>query len=344
MKTWIAALLAATSSLAWAHDPGLSTATLRVEAAQLVMELSFAPEDLALLGNGAGDIVAVNYHSIATRALSWTLTSGAKIPVTASVETQPRDILFRYVLPKTPAEFQSQLIADLPFGHRQWFTERDANGAVLRSAMLSAKSPAVRVLFEAAIPPSSDRSAMSIGSFLWLGIEHIITGYDHLVFLISLLIVCPRIVPAVQIVTFFTIAHSLSLAAAVIGWIRVPAAIVEPVIAATITYVAIENLFTQRSIRWRCGITFVFGLVHGLGFASVLQDLGAAKGQILGPLFGFNLGVECGQLSLAALALPLWLQWRQSPCYSPRVVPALSVIIAALGLFWLFQRTVFAAD
>jgi hydrogenase/urease accessory protein HupE len=343
MKTWIAALLAASSALALAHDPGLSTATLRVEDEQIVVELSFAPEDLALLDSAAGDTATAKYDSLANRALSWTPTSGATIPVTASVEVQPRDILFRYVLPKASAEFHSRLVAELPFGHRQWFTERDLNGAILRSEMLSAKSPPLRVSVEQFTSPSG-RSPMAIGSFFWLGIEHIVTGYDHLFFLVSLLIVCPRLGSATQIVTFFTIAHSLTMAAAAIGWLRVPSAVVEPVIAATIVYVALENLFTQRSIRWRCCITFVFGLVHGLGFASVLQDLGAAKGQILIPVLGFNLGVECGQLGLAAVAFPLWLRWRQSPRYSPRVVPAVSITIASVGLLWLFQRTVFAAD
>jgi hydrogenase/urease accessory protein HupE len=343
MKTWIAALLAAMSTHAFAHDPGLSTASLRVEAEQIVMELAFAPEDLALLDSATGDTGASKYASLAIRALSWTTTSGETLAVTPSIEVQPRDIVFRYVLPKAAAEFHSQLIKELPFGHRQWFMQRDLNGAVLRSEMLSAKSPPFRVSVEQSTS-ASGRPPMSIGSFFWLGIEHILTGYDHLLFLVSLLIVCQRLGSAAQIVTLFTIAHSLTLAAAAIGWFRVPSAIVEPVIAATIAYIALENLFTQRSIRWRYGITFVFGLVHGLGFASVLEELGTAKGQVLGPLLGFNLGVECGQLGLAALAFPLWLRWRQSPRYSPRVVPVVSITIAAIGLFWLFQRTVFAAD
>jgi hydrogenase/urease accessory protein HupE len=343
MKTWIASLLVATSSLAFAHDPGLSTASLRVEAERIVMELAFAPEDLALLDGATGDTATAKYASLATRALSWTPTSGETIAVTPSVEVQPGDVVFRYVLPKASAEFHSRLVAELPFGHRQWFMERDLNGAVLRSEMLSAKSAPLRVSVER-FTRDSRRPPMAIGSFFWLGIEHIVTGYDHLLFLVSLLIVCPRLGSAALIVTCFTVAHSLTLAAAAIGWFQVPSAIVEPVIAATIAYVALENLFTQRGMRWRCGITFVFGLVHGLGFAGILHELGVAKGQILVPLLGFNLGVECGQLGLAAFAFPLWLRWRKSPRYSPRVVPAVSIMIAAIGLFWLFQRTVFAAD
>src|SRR4030095_7292291 len=101
-----------------------------------------------------GDTAAAKYPSLATRALSWTSISGATIPVTASVEVQPRDIIFRYVLPKASAEFQSRLVAELPFGHRQWFTERVLNGAVLRSEMLSAKSPPLRVSVERFISPS----------------------------------------------------------------------------------------------------------------------------------------------------------------------------------------------
>lgn len=345
MKIWLAILMIAVTMpmSSEAHDPGLSTATLRVEADQIVLELAFAPEDLVLLKDGNSGTSPLDYYSLAARAVGWTSASGTTTPAARQIDVQPNDVVFKYVLPKASAEFQSRLIAELPFGHRQWFVERGADDSMLRSEMLSAKSPAPRISIES-LTPGSVQPTATIGAFFLLGIEHIITGYDHLLFLVSLLIVCQRLWPAAQIITCFTLAHSLTLAAAAFGWLRVPSAIVEPVIAGTIVYVALENLFAQRSIRWRCVMTVTFGLVHGLGFGSVLQELDVAKDQMLPALLGFNLGVESGQLGLAALVLPLWLRWQRSSCYWRPAIPAVSVAIAVLGLLWLFQRTVFATN
>lgn len=344
MKTWFAVLLSVTMCVSLeAHDPGLSTASIRVEADQIVLELAFAPEDLALLNEAKSGNPPLEYASIAARAVAWASASGTKSPAPHRISVKPRDVVFEYALPKESAEFHSRLIAELPFGHRQWFTERGPDGALQRSEMLSAKSPAPRISIDPSTPVNVNPPA-TIGAFFWLGIEHIITGYDHLLFLVSLLIVCQRLWQAVQIITFFTIAHSVTLAAAAFGWLRFSSAIVEPFIAATIVYVALENLFAERSTRWRCLMTLTFGLVHGLGFGSVLQELNLAPDQMLLPLLGFNLGVEFGQIGLAAIALPLWLRWRRSSYYWPPAIPTVSVAIAALGLFWFFQRTLFSTN
>ena len=181
-------------------------------------------------------------------------------------------------------------------------------------------------------------------SFLRLGIEHIWTGYDHLLFLTGLLIVCSRIRTIVGIVTSFTVAHSITLGLAATNTFNLPGQLVEPLIAATIFYVGVENLIrrgAEPTGRWI--IAFVFGLVHGFGFASVLRSLGlGANGQgIALPLFSFNLGVEIGQVSIAAVVLPVIWRLRKNPDFARRGGPIVSALVAAMGLYWLLERTLF---
>jgi hydrogenase/urease accessory protein HupE len=180
-------------------------------------------------------------------------------------------------------------------------------------------------------------------AFLLLGIEHIATGYDHLLFLVALLVVGPRLRTATAIITSFTVAHSVTLALATLGVVRLAPAVVEPLIAASVLYVGIENL-RARPLAPRWIATFVFGLVHGLGFATVLRDLGvgAAGDSTIVPLLAFNGGVELGQLAVAATILPLiWIVQRRPPVFT-RVATACSVVVALAGAGWLLQRTLFA--
>ena len=143
-----------------------------------------------------------------------------------------------------------------------------------------------------------------------------------------------------RIITSFTIAHSLTLALATFGIITLPATIVEPLIAASIVFVGIENL-VHRQLATRWLVTFGFGLVHGLGYASILRELGIGTMGIHGavPLLSFNLGVELAQISIAALILPLVWKLQQRPSFTLKHVPALSLIITLAGLYWLLTRT-----
>lgn len=185
-------------------------------------------------------------------------------------------------------------------------------------------------------------AAASASSFLRLGIEHILGGYDHLLFLAGLLLVCHRWRSALWIVTAFTLAHSITLALAGLGLVAVPGRLVEAAIAATIVYVGVDNLLRGRdgrepAARWL--LTFVFGLLHGLGFASALAGIGLPRGmQSVVPLLSFNLGVELGQLAVAAVALPLLFWLRRFPLFVKAFVPALSAVVALAGAWWLLQR------
>jgi hypothetical protein len=192
--------------------------------------------------------------------------------------------------------------------------------------------------------------------FVRLGTEHILTGYDHVCFLIGLLLVAviarPRgrawqtrpVAGALRytagIVTAFTAAHSITLAAAAVGLIELPGRLVESVIAASIVYVAIENLFNPEA-RYRWALTFGFGLIHGLGFASVLGNL-LPPDEALVPLLSFNLGVELGQLGIVIVLVPV-LHLLSSRVlgagdYRRYAVNAGSGAIAVLGTIWLIER------
>jgi hypothetical protein len=139
-------------------------------------------------------------------------------------------------------------------------------------------------------------------------------------------------------ITIFTLAHSCTLALASLGFLRVPASVVEPLIALSIVAVAIENILCREPRAWRGVMVAGFGLLHGLGFAGVLGDLGLPEDRVVAALFAFNLGVEGGQLAvIGLLALGLWW-WRERPWYRRGVVVPGSAAIALIGLWWTVER------
>jgi hydrogenase/urease accessory protein HupE len=170
-----------------------------------------------------------------------------------------------------------------------------------------------------------------------MGIEHILSGYDHLLFLAGLVLVSVRVKPLLGAITAFTVAHSITLALAVLGvWAPSPR-IVEPGIALSIAYVGVENLFlTDARGRWR--ITFPFGLLHGFGFAAALRELSMPKSELPMALLSFNLGVETGQLGVIAILFPVLLFARRRGVLTDRVVKVLSVGVATAGAVWFVSR------
>ncbi|WMT71287.1 HupE/UreJ family protein [Bradyrhizobium sp. Ash2021] len=173
--------------------------------------------------------------------------------------------------------------------------------------------------------------------FIELGIKHILTGYDHLLFLVALLATARNVWSVVRIVTAFTLAHSVTLSVATMGIVTVPGRIIEPLIAATIVWVALENLFAAEPDRGRWIWSFGFGLVHGLGFASALGELGLKGAMLVRGLVGFNLGVEIGQLLFVAVFLPalMWLTRGRGAQLTPRIA---SLTVATIGTYWLVER------
>ena len=173
--------------------------------------------------------------------------------------------------------------------------------------------------------------------FIAMGAEHILSGPDHLLFLLALLALAKGFWPIVRIVTGFTIAHSITLSLAALGVVDVPGSIVEPLIAATIIWVALENLLAPAQSRWRWLIAAVFGLIHGLGFASGLTELGLPRAAMVRALIGFNVGVELGQLVFVAVVMPP-LMWLARPGRFARLPQILSVLVAIMGGVWLVER------
>jgi hydrogenase/urease accessory protein HupE len=173
--------------------------------------------------------------------------------------------------------------------------------------------------------------------FLKTGIVHIFIGYDHVAFLVALLLTGASVTAVVKIVSAFTVAHSLTLALAVLGAVRLDPRLVEAGIALSIVYVAAENLFTtRRDGRWV--VSFGFGLVHGFGFAEVLGALALPPSALATSLVAFNVGVEIAQVVIVAAAVPLVHALRRTRLHVP-VIRLASVILVAMGLVWLYQRT-----
>lgn len=194
--------------------------------------------------------------------------------------------------------------------------------------------------------------------YIPVGFDHILPkGLDHILFVLGLFFLSTRLAPLIWQVSAFTLAHTVTLALGALGLVQIPGSIVEPLIAASIVYVAVENLFHRTLNRWRPLVIFVFGLLHGLGFASVLGEFGLPEGQFLPALIGFNIGVEIGQLTvIAAAALVLlgcaWLARRsdlseaEEPVgHYPVMFRAVSIpgslIIAVIGAYWFVERVFF---
>jgi hypothetical protein len=173
--------------------------------------------------------------------------------------------------------------------------------------------------------------------FVKLGVGHILTGYDHLLFLVALLATARGAWSVVRIVTAFTLAHSVTLSAGALGIVTIPDRIIEPLIAATIVWVALENLFATEPDRRRWIWSFGFGLVHGLGFSSALNELGLRGAALVRGLVGFNLGVEIGQLLFVAMFLPplMFLARGRGARLTPRIA---SLTVAMIGTYWLVKQ------
>ena len=181
--------------------------------------------------------------------------------------------------------------------------------------------------------------AGSFLDFVRMGFFHILPeGTDHILFVLGLFLLSPKWKPLLTQVTAFTIAHSLTLGLSLAGIFSLPSRIVEPMIAASIVVVAVENIWLQEVRPGRWMIVFAFGLVHGLGFAGALKDLHLAPGDFLRPLVGFNCGVEGGQLAVICLAAAATVWFWKKPWYRSRIVVPSSTVIAAIGLFWAIQR------
>lgn len=178
--------------------------------------------------------------------------------------------------------------------------------------------------------------------YVVIGFEHIIPkGLDHILFVVGLFLLSTRWRPLLVQVTAFTAAHTVTLALATLGVVAVDPAIVEPLIALSIAVVAVENIWRRDITAARTVVVFAFGLLHGLGFASVLGDVGLQPARFIGGLIGFNVGVELGQLAvIAACYVTLAVPFGARPWYRARIVIPASLAVAGVGAFWFVERII----
>ena len=253
--------------------------------------------------------------------------------VTPKVEILPDDtVRFHGDIPPAAGAFRwrwrlTYSYYPLAIGERREWLDADALSAPV-------------ALSREVLPPTRAEVA---SQYLILGFTHIVPkGLDHILFVLGIFLLSSRIRPILAQVTSFTVAHSITLALAMYGLLSVSPRIVEPMIAVSIAYVAIENIFVREVSAARVFVVFAFGLLHGMGFAGVLRELGLPRSQFVTALLTFNLGVEAGQLTVIAAAFLLVARWcRNKPWYRKRVVIPASAAIAATGVFWTIQRVFF---
>jgi hydrogenase/urease accessory protein HupE len=328
------AIAAVTTARLLAHDPGLSSLDVRIEPHEMIAALSLAAGDTRIIGDNeavatlARDSIEVvqDGRRLPSSATSvWSDENGGVHVRISYDRTYGRQLVVR-----------SAIASHLARGHRELLSIRAEDGTVLSErmldGMLSETSSDISVI--------SGRPGSLFARFLLLGVEHILTGYDHLLFLAGVLVVLRRWRDVVGTITAFTLSHSITLVLATTGLLLIPGRVVEPLIAASIVYVGIENLTRQvPASRWK--LTFGFGLVHGLGFATVLRDLGVGadgRGAIALPLVSFNAGVEAGQMLVASLLVPIfwWLNARST--FRIRFAAAWSLLVIVAGGYWFVER------
>lgn len=342
----------------WAHPPGLSSIYLQLDPHDVTARMTFALQDIeafapmdsdldAEVSDAERDAAKPSIAKLLSGQLKLSLDGQAVLPSepgTVSFDGQNNaHVDFRFGLPDKGGKqlsLKSEFLTLLPEGHQQQLTVKNAKQQIIAEAMLS------RDHAELSLDLQNDRLPSTFTTFVdffELGVEHIVTGYDHLLFLLGLLMVTHSFWPAIKIITFFTIAHSITLALAGLNVIELPSSFVEPFIAATIVYVGIENIIRGDHPKGRHWLTFGFGLIHGFGFASVLREMeiGSADFGILLPLLSFNLGIETGQIAVAAVVLPVIWALNNRVKTAGKFLTVCSAAISLMGAYWFIERTVF---
>ncbi len=342
----VIALLAAFAGPARGHDLRASwtTAILRPDSCELLVKMH-AESVVALIQEKApgASFEPENFESLRPALESFAhglyelRAGGRALAATETHVTAVEDNLeFRLVYPRPAgeplslkADFLSRVAPDF-IAH---VNVTDDAGKQLSTHVLRPDEPSAEIARASGVWGS-------FASFLKLGVEHILKGYDHLLFLLGLLIACRRFKTMAVIVTCFTLAHSVTLGLAALDVLSLSPRVVEPLIAASIVFVGVENLVRRDEPRRRWLLTLAFGLIHGFGFAGALREagLGSAGSSLLLPLFSFNLGVELGQIGVAAVVLPLLWWLRRLPAAETFVHILVSALLMQAGAYWLVMR------
>jgi hydrogenase/urease accessory protein HupE len=335
-----------------AHDPGMTVATVIAAEYETLIELSIKGSDLEL---AAGVDLLDSEGRVDPERLAAALEAvQTHLRATAAIEADTA------VCPLEVAELEAVedgilAVLKAPCGTLE-------AGLSYRSSLLQETAPATiqHVLLlkgDDAIPAALTRERNSLeiqtslpmtevaARYLAAGAEHIFVGYDHIAFLLALLLWARSVWAVVKVVTAFTLSHSIALSLAALDLVSLPGGLVEPLIAASVVVVALENFFDRRiERRWR--VAFVLGFIHGFGFAGALRDIGLPQDALLIALACFNIGVEIGQIAIVAVVVPLLLGIDRlttrppaAPARQPALVYAVSALIAGLGGYWFIERT-----
>jgi len=246
------------------------------------------------------------------------------------------EVRFRSDAPLGELTFRSRLLDDVDERHDN-FAKIELNGQIRPYVFTPRNQHTTRIQhLKPVTPAASGISWNSAASFLRHGIGHIFQGYDHILFLIGLLLVATTFLSTLKIVTAFTIGHSISLTLAALNLVQLPRNLLESMIALTIVYVALENIFAKSTgKRWI--VSLAFGLIHGLAFAETLELMGLPTKQLITALFSFNIGIEIAQIVIVGLTVPLILALAQRSWRLPAIRGS-SLLILCLATVWFFQR------
>lgn len=346
------------AALSFAHDPGLSSADIAIQAHHVSAKIIFSLQDIEALvpmdADQDAEVTLPEQEAAKPKIAQW-VADGIQLNVDGEVikaesaiavnfddkNNAQIDLLYSK-LPEKTLNVQLSYLDKLPKGHQEFVIIQDHTGKHLHEKMLSQQNNTLTFSMTGEQASEPVKNA-TFSEFFLLGIEHILTGYDHLLFLFALLVVTHEFYAAFKIITFFTIAHSITLGLASLNVVTIPSEIVEPLIAASIVYVGIENMLRSEP-KGRQWLTFSFGLIHGFGFAAVLQEMNISTNEsgIALPLFSFNLGVEIGQITVASIVLPIIWWLHKKPQIEPRLTPICSILASLAGAYWLIERTVLA--
>lgn len=311
-------------SVASAHDVSRSDSKVEIHGREVRVTVTLNVTELKNARGPVPDII-LQHYAVRSPALPLdTTVKNYSILPGNLVRTQ-----IDYVFPEdvTTLQVECTLYEIMPSGHQHLMSVK-LNG-VLHEAILDAR------IHSAGFSGVKATNLQTFWRFLRLGVEHIFTGYDHLAFLLGLLVATATLGSLVKIITSFTVAHSITLALATFNLIHLPARLTESLIALSIAYVAAENLMNFRAMK-RYYITFLFGLVHGFGFSNVLREMDLPPSSLALSLFSFNAGVEIGQVTFVLLIFPLVQDLTSSGW--KRLKPAVSIGIGCLAVYWFIQR------
>lgn len=337
-----------------AHQTRLSSSRLKIEgsAAEAVLELNGVDLNVAAglaLTDSADQVAPERLREAQERISAYVLDRVAlELPGESRCEAavasiQPKndhvlvELRFRCLPSEQPAAYRVTLFHEIDPAARHMVT---VEAGRKRIGLLGAANPVLE------LRKAADSLWQTLWRYFLSGVEHIAIGYDHIAFLFAVIVLGRRFWPLFAVITAFTVAHSITLSLAVLEVVTLPSRMVEIAIAASIVYVAAENFFV-RDLRRRWWVTFVFGLIHGFGFASVLREYGLPQDRVVPVLAAFNVGVEAGQLLIVCVAIGAWkaafaigARWGlpADERAQRKAALAVSVIVLVAALYWLVER------